>query len=281
MTMINDALVPGVKYYFEGGWIHGILVPNPPIYEHVHRFNEIVMMIGSDPENPEYLGGELFYYVNGQEVILNKTGAMFIPAGVKHGPMGYNKFEKDHMMAGVMLGAGSLSEGWGDSGVAEPKKEIPKNDSRKDFTVYKPKQYVREVGHGVKNCTSPCLTLMSDGQVPVPAAIPYVNLCWIHDVPDGEAKVREHQHKYNELLVHFGGDTKNPFELGAEIEFGLCGKKHVTNKTSAVYLPQEVKLDYLKWNKVTRPHLELSIIFDCGDAKKIYGEIAAKNQAAE
>ena len=74
MTMINDTLVPGVKYYFEGGWIYNILDPNPPIYEHVHRFNEVVMMIGSDPENPEYLGGELFYYVGGQEVILNKTG---------------------------------------------------------------------------------------------------------------------------------------------------------------------------------------------------------------
>ena len=274
MTMINDTLVPGVKYYFEGGWIYDILDPNPPIYEHVHRFNEVVMLIGSDPDNPEEIGAELFYYVGGQEIILNKTGAMFIPAGVKHGPMGYNKFKKDHMMAGIMLGAGSLTEGWGDSGVAEPKKEIPKKSGDKDFSVYLPKETAYEVGHGLKNRTSPSLTIMSANQVPVPAAIPYVNLCWIHDIPEANDSFKEHQHNFNELLIHFGGDTKNPFDLGAEIEFGLGGKTYKTDKTSAVYLPKDVKLDYMKWNKVTRPHIELSIIFDCGDAKMIYGNNA-------
>ncbi|MGD9212653.1 MAG: hypothetical protein PVI90_17855, partial [Desulfobacteraceae bacterium] len=93
---------------------------------------------------------------------------------------------------------------------------------------------------------------------------------------DPDTKVKEHQHNYNELLIHFGGDTKNPFELGAEIEFELGGKKYTTDKTSAVFLPKEVKLDSLKWNKVTRPHIELQLVFDCGDAKKIYGKDAVK-----
>jgi hypothetical protein len=276
MTMINDTLVPNVKYYFEGGWIYDVLDPNPPVYEHVHRFNEIVMLLGSDPKNPEELGAELYFYVDGQKFILNKTGAMFIPAGVKHGPLGYNWFKKDHMMAGVIVGAGSLMEGWGDSGVAVAKKGIPPRTSNKDYSVYCPKGPVYEAGHGLKNCTSPSMTLLSADQLPVAAAIPYVNLCWIHDIPDGEAKAREHQHNHNELLIHFGGDTKNPFDLGAELEFGLGGKKYKTNKTSSVYMPQDVKMDYMKWNKVTRPHIELSLIFDCGDGKVIYGKDAVK-----
>ncbi len=270
MTLLNDDLVPGVKYYMEGGWIYNVLDPNPPVYEHVHRFNEIVMLLGSDPDNPEELGAELYFYVAGQKIILNKTGAMFIPAGVRHGPLGYNKFKRDHFMGGVMIGAGSLMEGWGDSGVADYKEEIPKKIDNKDYSIYGAKKPAYEVGKGLKNRTSPSITLMSSNLIPVPAAIPYVNLCWIKDIPSSNPNFREHAHNYNELLLHIGGDTKNPFDLGAELEFDLDGHKYSVNTTSAVYKPKNVKMGPITWKKVIRPHIELSIIFDCGDAKKIY-----------
>jgi hypothetical protein len=161
-------------------------------------------------------------------------------------------------------------EGWGDSGVAEPKKEFPKRADKKDYSVYGAKKPAYEVGKGLKNRTSPSITLMSADLIKVPAAIPYVNLTWIKDAQTSDPKFKEHAHNYNELLLNIGGDTKNPFDLGAEMEFDLDGRKYSVNTTSAVYKPGEVKMGPITWKKVTRPHIELSIIFNCGDAKKIY-----------
>jgi hypothetical protein len=270
MTLLNDTHVPGVKYYMEGGWIYNVLDPNPPVYEHVHRYNEIVMLLGSDPEHPEDLGAELYFYVNGQKIILNKTGAMFIPAGVVHGPLGYNYFKRDHFMGGVMIGAGSLMEGWGDSGVAEPKKEFPQRHDKKDYSVYGAKKPAYEIGKKLKNRTSPSMTMLSSDLINVPAAVPYVNLCWVHDIPETDPKAHANEN-YNELVLFIGGDTKKPFDLGAEIEFELGGKKQTVKTTSAVWLPKGVKMGQMNWKKVTKPHLEMTFVFDCGDAKKIYG----------
>jgi hypothetical protein len=274
MTMISDALVPGAKNYMEGGWIYNMPVPNPGVYEMVHKgYDELVMLIGSDPKDPDYLGAEIDFYVAGQPITINKTAAMFVPAGVPHGPLVYKKIDgqwpyiKPHFMTGIMIGAGSLMEAWGDSGVAEPKKEMPKKTDDKDYSVLAPKKNVREVGQGLKNRTS--ITLMNSEQVP--QAYSYINLSWIHDIPETDPK--EHAHDYNELLVHLGGNPFRPFDLGAEIEFELGGKQHMLNTTSSVWLPKGVKQGPMKWKKLVRPHIELSIIFDCGDKKKIYGDM--------
>ncbi len=272
MTMISEALIPGVKNYMEGGWIYNTPEPNPGVYEMIHpKYDELIMLLSGDPDNPEELGAEIDFYVAGQPITINKTAAMFIPAGVGHGPLVYKKFDKPykkcHFMSGIMIGAGSLREAWGDSGVAEPKKEMPKRTDNKDYSVLAPKKNVREVGQGLKNRTS--ITIMNSEQVP--QAYSYINLSWIHGIP--ETDPREHANDYNELLVHLGGNPNRPFDLGAEIEFELGGKQHTLNTTSSVWLPKGVKQGPMKWKKIVRPHIELSIIFDCGDRKKIYGDM--------
>lgn len=277
MTMINDTLIPGAKYYMEGGWIYNMPEPNPGVMEMVHKdYDELVMLIGSDPNDPEYLGAEIDFYVAGQPVTCNKTTAMFIPKGIPHGPLVYKKFDKEwphikpHFMTGIMLNCGNLMDAWGDSGVAVPKKELPKKTDDKDYSVFACKKPVYEVGGGLKNRTSPSMTLMSTDIVPDTNS--YINLTWIHDIPETNTGFVEHANEdYNELLVHLGGDPFSPYDLGAEIEFDLGGKKYTLDSTSSVFLPKGVKQGPIKWNRVTKPHIELSIIFDCGDAKKIYG----------
>ncbi len=276
MTMISDSLVPGANCYMEGGWIYNMPEPNPGVYEMVHKnYDELVMLLGGDPNDPENLGAEIDFYVAGQPITINKTSAMFIPAGVRHGPLVYKKFEKPwpdsipHFMTGVMLGAGNLKDAWGDSGVATPKKELPKRTDNKDYSVLTPKKPAYEIGHGLKNRQSPSMTLMSSELVP--QAYSYINLCWIYDIPETNPEFREHGHDYNELLVHIGGNPRSPYDLGAEIEFELGGRQYTLNTTSSVWLPRGVKQGPIKWKKVARPHIELTIVLDCGDAKKIYG----------
>jgi hypothetical protein len=87
MTYMSDDLVPGSHTYIEMGWIFKMPEPNPHIGSHMHNFDEIVMHIGADPDNPEYLGAEIEFEVGAEKLIIDKTSALFIPKGVRHGPL--------------------------------------------------------------------------------------------------------------------------------------------------------------------------------------------------
>jgi hypothetical protein len=110
MTLMSENLVPGTKMYVETGWILGMPDPNPHIGEHTHDYDEIILHIGTDPNNPEDLGGEIEIGIDGQPVTINSTSGIYVSKGVKHGPLVWKKFTKPHLELTIMIGAGSLAE---------------------------------------------------------------------------------------------------------------------------------------------------------------------------
>ncbi len=110
MTFMSNDLVPGSNTYIEIGWVYEMPEPNPHIHKHDHNYDEIVLHIGSDPDNPEYLGGEIEFVVGGEKIIIDKTSALFIPRGVEHGPLTWKSVEKPHIQMVVMPGAGTLKD---------------------------------------------------------------------------------------------------------------------------------------------------------------------------
>lgn len=111
MTFMSNDLVPGSNVYVEFSWVYGIPDPNPHILEHVHEdYNEIVVHIGSDPNNPHDLGGELELSMEGEPLVINKTSALYVPRGMKHGPIIWKKFSRPHLQMSIVLGAGTLAQ---------------------------------------------------------------------------------------------------------------------------------------------------------------------------
>jgi len=110
MTYMSNDLVPGSNTYIEIGWIYEMPEPNPHIHKHDHDYDEIVLHIGFDPDNPEYLGAEIEFVVGGEKIVIDKTSALFIPRGVEHGPLTWKKVEKPHIQMVVMPGAGTLKD---------------------------------------------------------------------------------------------------------------------------------------------------------------------------
>lgn len=110
MTVMGSNMVPECKNYVEIGWVIDMPNPSTHIDEHTHDYDEIVIHIGTDPENREDLGGEIEFIVDGQPLIINKTSGVFIPKGVKHGPLTWKRFEKPHIEMAIMVGAGTLAE---------------------------------------------------------------------------------------------------------------------------------------------------------------------------
>ena len=110
MTLMSNNLVPGSNNYIEAGWIFAMPDPNPHIGEHTHDYDEIVMHIGIDPEDQEDLGAEIEFMLDGIPLTITKTSSVFVPRGMKHGPLTWKRFSKPHLEMTVMLGAGSLAE---------------------------------------------------------------------------------------------------------------------------------------------------------------------------
>ncbi len=110
MTLMSNNLIPGSNMYVEAGWIESMPDPNPHIGEHTHDYDEIVMHVGTDPNDQEDLGAEIEFVVDGQPLLIDKTSSVFVPKGVKHGPLTWKRFTRPHLEMTIMIGAGSLSE---------------------------------------------------------------------------------------------------------------------------------------------------------------------------
>ena len=68
-----------------------------PLYkhdEHVHDFDEMIGFIGSDPDDPYDLGGEIEIGINGELHRLTKSSIIFMPAGMKHLPLSIIRLER-------------------------------------------------------------------------------------------------------------------------------------------------------------------------------------------
>jgi hypothetical protein len=108
-TYMSNKLVPDSNVYLEFTWIHDMPEPSfvvPAV--HSHPYNQVTLLIGSDPANPEYLGGEIESYLGGEKMISDKTNALFIPKNVEHGRVTWKKFEKPHILMSIMLGSGDF-----------------------------------------------------------------------------------------------------------------------------------------------------------------------------
>ncbi len=61
---------------------------------HVHDFDEFIGFIGSDPQNPHELYGEVEMWLEDEKYILTKSCLVFAPKGVRHCPLRVIKVDR-------------------------------------------------------------------------------------------------------------------------------------------------------------------------------------------
>lgn len=75
-------------------------VPNPREMPsaHSHKFDEIVLLIGSNPKNLRDLGGEIEWGMGegkeAEKFTLTATTLIYVPRGLVHGPMRFIKVQR-------------------------------------------------------------------------------------------------------------------------------------------------------------------------------------------
>ena len=72
---------------------------------HIHDFDEYLSFIGLDPDNPDYLGGEIDLCLGEEREkhTINKSTTVFIPKGMKHLPITFKKIDKPFVLAHLFL----------------------------------------------------------------------------------------------------------------------------------------------------------------------------------
>ena len=170
-----------------------------------------------------------------------------------------------------MVGAGSAKEAWGaESGIRKPKIRVPRKMDDVDYEKYLVRKPAYEQGPPVKGRQYPSMTVMSRDLAA--GANHYIDLGWIWDMPDPNPHIFEMTHRYDEIVLHIGGDMHNPQSLGGEIEFVLGGQPLIVNRTSGIWVPKGVKHGPLTWKKFEKPHIQMAFMINCGDLKEGWGD---------
>jgi len=110
-TYMSNRLVPGSNVYLEFSWVYEMPEPAQVVPAvHSHPYDQVTMLIGSDPNNPEYLGAEVESHLGGQKLISDKTNALFLPRDIPHGMVTWKKFERPHILMSITLGTGDFEK---------------------------------------------------------------------------------------------------------------------------------------------------------------------------
>ncbi|MDY6827071.1 MAG: hypothetical protein SVV67_07865 [Bacillota bacterium] len=244
-------------------WMYGVPVPNPCIHEHVHDYDQIILNYGLDSSNPQVLGADVEYYIGGQPIDFNTSSGIYIPKGVKHGPVKWNKVDRPYMQIVVTIGTGNTDKIYAKSGINEPKTDLPRKDKDFDYETYVIRSPLREVAVEVTNRQMPTMTYMSG--VHIPGVKFYSEFGWIYDMPDPNPHVMGHVHQnFDELVFHIGADPDNPEDLGAAMEIGVDGTPIPVDTSNVFFFPRGLEHGPNVWQKVSKPHLEGTVMLGAG-----------------
>ena len=94
---LADEIIKGA-FYVSCGWFWPEMVKGDSSSRatkpHVHDYDEVVAVIGTNPADPRDLGGEIEFYIGGERHVVTKTSLLFLPTGLEHGPFNQLKIER-------------------------------------------------------------------------------------------------------------------------------------------------------------------------------------------
>ncbi|MDA3147305.1 hypothetical protein JSO19_07915 [Leucobacter sp. UCMA 4100] len=103
LWLMNQDLVPGSKVSMTHIWIHETTDPQLWVNQHQHETDEILIFTGSNPDDPHDLGAEVYLEIEGERHTITRSGAVYIPAGTKHCPLGWNRIDRPFRFSALLL----------------------------------------------------------------------------------------------------------------------------------------------------------------------------------
>jgi hypothetical protein len=263
MTYMSNAQVPESNCYLEYRWIYEEPASSYYLPEPSSKTEEIILFIGGDSQNPEYLGSDIEFSIDSQKFTVSTTSALFLPKGTKIGPVTWKQYRHPHIIMTFIPGVGSIKKSSvnNNSITNKVKDKLPDRAAinYERFLVRKP---LYERAGGVKNRQSPTMTFISSAQIPESKY--YIEFGWIYGIPEPNPPVKQHVHLNDEVILHFGGDWLNPEDLGGEIDFAVEDDHLISKTNTAFFAPKGLKHCPVTWKKWQKPHIEMAITIGSG-----------------
>jgi hypothetical protein len=215
---------------------------------HSHAEAEILGFIGSDPDNPHDLGGELAIWIEDKKYPITKSGLIFLPPNTKHAPIDITRVDRPLYHFNI-LNSGKYE-------TLHDDKITSGSDYAKNIVteLYEPEQKRIIAKDYAKYATR---ILWMDEDV-VPGAF-HMNTSWFFKAGPTLESV-PHSHDDPEVIAFFSSDPDKPHDLGAEVEFWIDGEKHLITKSAMIFMPPHVKHCPMILNRVDRPIFHFTVV---------------------
>ena len=92
---LDNSKFSGLSFFSESAWVWPkpekiVMESKPPS----HRFDEVITLYGSNPENPKDLCGEVEFWIEDEKYTLVESSIIYVPKGVTHCPLIFHRVER-------------------------------------------------------------------------------------------------------------------------------------------------------------------------------------------
>lgn len=206
----------------------------------VSEADQVIGLVGADPDNPFSLAGEITIWVDGQKNILNKSSLIFVPAGVHCGPIQINHMEHPIFYTTISPGREASSVARGERDPSLPRYTIITETKEKSLTP-------------PANRTMKSTRLLHIEDDMVKGSF-YVDFVWLYK-GYGQAPAEVHDHEWGELMAMTGCDPRHPHDVGGSFSIDLAGETHMITKSTLVCIPAHVMHCPWKFIEINKPTL--------------------------
>ncbi len=272
-------IIPGVKaahiltadesvqdgfFFVDGTWLWSGASAEPVGVPHKHDFDHVLCFAGGHIDDPQDFGGEITVWLDGRKEVIKRNSIIFVPAGVVHGPIQFNRIPHPIYFLTVAI-TGKYSRT-----VVE---QVAKPAAKKKYAIvdalYKEFSVAADKDAPPPPPPNPNLKgarIMHIEEDRVPGAF-YVDFVWIFK-GNGGAPAKEHEHDWPELIAFAGADPENPGYIGGEMSLVLGGDEtHRTNKSTLICIPAHTKHCPWLFHDIQRP----TLVFTAGPSHTYTG----------
>jgi hypothetical protein len=203
--------------------------------------NQVIGLVGADPEAPSSLAGEITIWVDGKKNLLNKSSLVFVPAGIPFGPVQINHMKQPifYTTIGIRPDPGEVRD------QSLPRYTIVSETKAKSTPPPTPAK---------KTMKSARILHMEDDMA---KGSFYVDFVWLYE-GQGQAPAEVHDHEWEELIAMTGCDPEHPKDLGGTFSIDISGEIHYITKSALICLPAHVMHCPWKFLEVKKPTLVFS-----------------------
>ena len=98
LLRIDAEVIKGISFFARCNWFWPSIVNNTleerSTKPHSHTYDEVIGMVGTNPDDPTDLCGEIEINMDGEKHIVTKSSLVYIPAGLEHGPFRELKIDR-------------------------------------------------------------------------------------------------------------------------------------------------------------------------------------------